>query len=98
MMSQSTHRVRAKEKFKAAAEHLQNSIPKEIHVSLSQIKFPDLNDIDGVDVKASELEGVLERVLEIRIQSGTAKGGVWKKIRGVVVGWFRASYPFATFC
>ncbi len=94
MASQSSHRRRAEGNFHAAALRLQSSLPKETCIRLGEITFPDFNGIDSVEAKAGELEGALERIIEARTELGK-KEARRTKVGGLMISWFRASYPFA---
>ena len=94
MASQSSHRRRAEGNFHAAALRLQSSLPKETCKRLGEISFPDFNILNGVEMKAGELESALEKLIEVRTELGK-KEGRRKKVAGVMTSWFRASYPFA---
>jgi len=94
MASQSSHRRRAEGNFHAAALRLQSSLPKETCTRLGEISFPDFNVINSVETKVGELEGALERLIEVRTELGK-KEGRRKKVEGLMISWFRASYPFA---
>ena len=94
MSSHSSHRTRAERNFHAAALRLQSSLPKETCTQLGEIPFPDFNGINGVETKARELEGALERLIQARTELGK-KEGRRRKVGGLMISWFRASYPFA---
>jgi hypothetical protein len=91
---QSPQRLRAEIGFKAAVTHLQETIPKDICMRLGEVKFPDLREVDGVYNKVGELEAVLENFMESRAQLWQGRSRR-RKAEDVILGWARASYPFA---
>ena len=86
-------RVRAEEAFATASSHLQTVI-KEISEPLAQIKFPSFDLLDNLDDRAKVLENTLEGLLQSRKELAINQHGK-KKAKEVLIGWFRASYPFA---
>jgi hypothetical protein len=90
----SPHRRRAEENFKAAVLRLQGTIPKDTSARIGQVTFPNFDNIDGVEDKASKLEDALEKFIQARTELGK-KESRRKRVEDVIVTLFRASYPFA---
>jgi uncharacterized membrane-anchored protein YjiN (DUF445 family) len=90
-------RARAEANFKAAADRLEGAIPKEIHSRLGQIECPNFNDAlqnaTSVEDRARDLESVLETFIQRRREIGS-NDSRRKKVKDVIVRWFRASHPF----
>ena len=91
----SPYRLRAVEKFKTSAELLQKVLPTGNCAQLSRVPFPEFGKYDDVETNVSELQKTLEEIIQAR--SGPKRDeGKTQNIRGLVLGWFRASYPFAS--
>jgi hypothetical protein len=86
--------TKARKKYISAALNLQRVASKETRSRLSQIRFPDFKAIDGTGNKAAALREVLEKVMEVRSEEEKKREDK-KKIGDIVIGCFRASYPFA---
>ena len=87
-------RARAEEKFRSAILRLQDSIPLQTTERLGQIRFPNFDDVKGVENKtAAELEVALEQLIQERSKVKTE--GRKNKVKTLMLTWFRATYPFA---
>ena len=95
MTSTSPDRIRVIRSFKAAANLLRKSLPKESCRRLSGITFPDFEKSDNFETKVLELKGTLDMIIQARSvpKSDLEKT---KNVGDLVLGWFRASYPFAS--
>lgn len=86
--SQSARRCRSEEDYKNAACALQKVIRKEI---ATKTAFPDFTVISGTEERARTLVDVVEKLIQERNEQRAKEYGVGD----IVIGWFRASYPFA---
>ena len=86
--SQSSRRRRSEEDYKDAAHALQKVIPKQI---AAKITFPDFTVITGTEERARALADVVGELIQERNEQRAKEYGVGD----IVIGWFRASYPFA---
>jgi len=66
----------------------------EISEPLAQIKFPSFEQLNNLEDKAKVLENTLEGLLQSRKELAVNQHGK-RKAKEVLIGWFRASYPFA---
>ena len=90
-------RTRAETRFESALKGLNSIIPTETNQD-SNLNFPNLSGVDNVDNvedTANALGGFLERLIQQRKEVSNAKPTLKKKFQDVMLGWFRASYPFA---
>jgi hypothetical protein len=87
-------RARAEARFESAIKGLNNAIPTGTN-QYRNLDFPNLSEVDNVEDKANELGGFLERLIQQRQEVSNAKPTRKKKFQDVMLGWFRASYPFA---
>ena len=83
-------RKKAEERYKIAVQNLQNIICGR----LGNITFPKLEGIDGIENTAKVLQQAIESIVQARSEI-KKKQESQKRIGGIVIGWFRASYPFA---
>jgi hypothetical protein len=90
-------RTRAEARFESAIKGLNSAIPTETS-QYSKLSFPNLSGVDNIDNvedTAKALGGFLERLIQQRKEVSNAKPTRKKKFQDVMLGWFRASYPFA---
>jgi hypothetical protein len=83
---------RAEQNLRNAITILGKAIPKEAHALLDQVKLPALDDHVSADTCATEIQGVIDRLIEgigKQNESSTTSKQTAKK-------WFVASFPFAT--
>ena len=85
--SQSSRRRRSEEDYKNAARSLQKLIPRKI---AAEITYPDFAIVSGTEERARVLADVVEKLIERNEQTAKEYG-----LGDIVIGWFRASYPFA---
>lgn len=71
---------------------LRQALPKQSCVRLSGITFPDFEKSDDIETKVLELKETLEKVIQARSRDSEKS----KNVGTLVLGWFRASYPFAS--
>jgi hypothetical protein len=88
-------RARAEQRFKSAVRTLTNSIPTEINARLGQLSPPNFEHVATVGLKAAELETFLENFVQVRADAAKDPKRK-KKFEGVVLSFFKASYPFAS--
>jgi hypothetical protein len=86
--------TKAKKRYISAALNLQRVTSKETRGRLCHITFPDFQGIEGIGNKAVAIREVLEDVMEVRSDEEKKREDK-KRIGDIVVGCFRASYPFA---
>ena len=97
MATKTPYRRRAEECYKAGAQSLQKCLPGKASERVGELNFPDFSKLDGVQVMINELEKTLEEFITTNLERLNNKlVGKREKIRRVVLGWFRASYPFAS--
>jgi len=87
-------RVRAEDNFKSATIRLTNAIPVETSARLRKLSFTSFehDHNPNLEAKAGELGTILENLIQARKDASGDK----RKFEDVILGWFRASYPFAT--
>ena len=85
-------REEAEKNFKSAAEALQRDLSEKTRRRLGQIKFPDFSNVASAEENAKSLEDALENLIEVKKKKKDIEK---KKMGDVLIGWFRASYPFA---
>ena len=84
---------RAEEQFNAACSRLKKSILKSSHGYLGQVNCPDLDRIEDVEVKAAELEKMIENVIRLQREHNETKK-VAQSAKATLRHCFRAMYPF----
>jgi hypothetical protein len=85
----------ADRRLSASVKRLDSLIPNQFKTRLADCSLPDLQGVQTVDAKASELERGIEALLEsLEFQKNNRDRG--EIVKDVMKGWFHASYPFAT--
>lgn len=85
----SSRRLRCEQNYKSAATDLQTALPLAISATLKP--FPDFTVISDTEERARALGDAVEELIKARNEQRGEKRGCGD----IVVGWFRASYPFA---
>lgn len=88
--------TRAQRRYISSVQDLQNAIPNKLQ-RLGTITFPDFTVIAGTANKAKALQETLDKVMEVtpELEKIQKSRETKKKVGDVVIGCFRASYPFA---
>lgn len=86
----SRRREQVESNFKIAAESLQKALSEKTHTRLREITFPDFGEVAAAEQNAMRLEEALDSLIQVR-----EKKKDQKTLSDMLVGWFRASYPFA---
>ena len=86
----SENKVKAEERYKAAALDLQRVTCSH----LGEITFPKFEVNDGTEDKAKALGQAVENIIQARSEIKKQREAK-RRIGDIVIGWFRASYPFA---
>lgn len=73
---------------------LKDIISKKPFDRVGQITFPTIDATNDVETNAAQLEAFLEKTISFR-KDLQEKPSCAKAAKNVVLGWFRASYPFA---
>ena len=91
----SENKTKAEERYKSAALELQRVIlAKNTSDRLGEIAFPNF-EIHGTENKAKALAEALESIIQARSEMKN-KQELKRRIDDIVIGWFKASYPFVT--
>jgi hypothetical protein len=88
-LPRSPQRVRAEEKFKSAFASLRDA------AKIGSLPFPDFERVNDVEKKAAELGKFLEQLSRSRNEAVNAPKRTGK-FKSLMLGWLKASYPFAT--
>lgn len=94
-MSAQARRAQAEQDFKSMLTELQQCLPSKLQETLANLPFPSIDDAAPIDIQASQMEAAIIPLIKMMDDSPDAKSKS-RKVKSVVIGWFRASYPFAS--
>jgi uncharacterized protein (UPF0305 family) len=85
---------RASAEFSEASKKLLEALPNSFRQSLSEVKAPEFDVHEAVEVMAEKLGSFLETLIQSR-ESYKHDPRRSAKAKRIVQSWFTASYPFA---
>ena len=92
-MSAQSRRAQAQQDYKSMLTELHQCLPAKLQESMAQLSFPSTDDSAPFDIQVTQMEAAIIPLINIMDGSPDAKSKS-RKVKSLVTGWFRASYPF----